>query len=116
MMNKKIFLIVIGSSLIETILLIIYSYLQNNLIKDIDPAFRMFCFLILSIFIAIITMKIITKFKGYQTKYIKSFIIIFLTLYPTAILTRIYWGLLKNNFDTVKFTLKPHLIYLTFIF
>lgn len=97
---KEIYIFV----LIQTALIIFYQFLQDTLLADMEGSVRFFLFILLSSFHMLIALYIINKKSNISLNYLKSLGILSLIYLPAPIISRLFWGVLRNNFGTVDWT------------
>lgn len=97
---KEIYIFV----LIQAALIIFYQFLQDTLLADMEGSVRFFLFILLSSVHMLIALYIINKKSNISLNYLKSLGILSLIYLPAPIISRLFWGVLRNNFGTVDWT------------
>lgn len=95
---KIIFLFI----LIQSVILIMYQYLQDTLLINVPSSLRFLLFLIATFVLMLFAMSYVKKAREIQLNYFKSFIILAIIFFPTPFISRIFWGVVYNNIGKVN--------------
>ena len=101
---KKLITVITIFIFIQTTITITSQYLSDNLTKDVYPALRFLFLLIFTIIIMVACLYYIKRNSVVQLNYFKSFGILMLIYTPPIFLSRLFWGIVRDNFGTVDWT------------
>ena len=103
-MMKDVFKTTYIFVLIQAALVIIYQVLQDTLLVDMEGSVRFFLFILLSSVHMVVALYIVNKKSNISLNYLKSLGILSLIYLPAPVISRLFWGILRNNFGTVDWT------------